>query len=70
MTQPIDKSLKWRTDLDFAGLRFKNRSATVGATIHCSATKPSQDFGAVEDVAQLAGVVPVELCFPAVAVIP
>lgn len=48
MTQPINKTLKWRTDLDFTGLRFKNRSVTLGATVHCSATKPSQNWGSVE----------------------
>jgi N-acetylmuramoyl-L-alanine amidase len=48
MTQPLQRELKFRTDLDFAGLRFKKRSATLGATVHCSATKPSQDFGAVD----------------------
>lgn len=30
------------------GLRFKNRTVTTGVTIHCSATRPSQDFGAVD----------------------
>lgn len=48
MTQPIDKTLKWRTDIDFSGLRFETRAATIGATIHCSASKPSQKWGMVE----------------------
>jgi N-acetylmuramoyl-L-alanine amidase len=48
MTQPTNSTLKWRTDLDFTGLRFKQRKETLGATIHCSATKPSQDWGALE----------------------
>ncbi len=29
-----------------AGLRFKMRASTVGVTVHCSASKPSQDWGA------------------------
>lgn len=30
------------------GLRFKNRATTTGITIHCSASRPSQDWGAKE----------------------
>jgi N-acetylmuramoyl-L-alanine amidase len=30
------------------GLRFKPRATTSGVTVHCSATKPSQDWGAQE----------------------
>jgi N-acetylmuramoyl-L-alanine amidase len=48
MTNPTNTTLMWRSDLDFAGLRFKTRAETLGATVHCSATKPSQDYGAVE----------------------
>lgn len=31
-----------------AGLRFKRRAATLGITVHCSASRPSQDWGAKE----------------------
>lgn len=31
-----------------AGLRFKQRTTTLGVTVHCTATKPSQDWGAKE----------------------
>lgn len=31
-----------------AGLRFKSRLQTLGLTVHCSATRPSQDWGAAE----------------------
>lgn len=48
MTNPTNKPLKWRSDLDFSGLRFKDRAVTNGITVHCSATKPSQDWGSVE----------------------
>lgn len=48
MSIPTHKPLQWRTDLDFTGLRFKLRKETLGVTVHCSATKPSQDWGAVE----------------------
>lgn len=48
MTNPTNKTLKWRTDLDFTGLRFKDRSATLGLTVHCSASKPGQNWGAIE----------------------
>lgn len=30
------------------GLRFKERGSTKGIVVHCSATKPSQDWGATE----------------------
>lgn len=30
------------------GLRFKDRASTTGIVIHCSASKPSQDWGAQE----------------------
>lgn len=30
------------------GLRFKTRTQTKGVTVHCSASKPSQDWGAAE----------------------
>ncbi len=51
MTKPLNpdaKPLQWRTDLDFTGLRFKDREETIGATVHCSASKPSQNWGAIE----------------------
>jgi len=38
----------WESVLDFAGLRFKTRAQTLGATVHCSATRPSQNFGAID----------------------
>lgn len=34
--------------LSTTGLRFKARSSTRGITVHCSASRPSQDWGAVE----------------------
>jgi len=49
MTKPItDVPLVWRTDLDFTGLRFKDRTETLGLTVHCAASKPSQNWDAVE----------------------
>ena len=40
--------LNIKHSLDFAGLRFKNRSRTLGATVHCSASRPSQDWDALD----------------------
>lgn len=48
MTQPMNNQLNIVEDLDFTGLRFKNRTETAGVTVHCSASKPSQRWGAVE----------------------
>lgn len=48
MTNPIDTPLMLRSDLDFTGLRFKQRASTTGATIHCSASKPSQRWTALD----------------------
>jgi N-acetyl-anhydromuramyl-L-alanine amidase AmpD len=31
-----------------AGLRFLRRTSTLGVTVHCSASKPSQNWGAAE----------------------
>lgn len=42
------QTLTMRSDLDFTGLRFKKRDGTLGITIHCSASKPNQKWGAVE----------------------
>lgn len=50
MTAPLQKNSKpltsadFEEELNFAGLRFKDRAVTEGVTLHCSATKPSQDF--------------------------
>lgn len=48
MSLPTNKSFNLRSDLDFTGLRFKKRSHTLGITTHCSASKPNQNWGAVE----------------------
>lgn len=37
-----------KTRVATPGLRFKNRASTTGITVHCSATSPSHDWGAVE----------------------
>lgn len=37
-----------KTRVATAGLRFKMRDSTTGITVHCSATSPSHDWGAVE----------------------
>lgn len=49
MTSPkTPTTLQWRSELVFTGLRFKKRERTDGITIHCSASKPNQNWGAVE----------------------
>ncbi|WP_422049709.1 N-acetylmuramoyl-L-alanine amidase [Shimia sp.] len=48
MTQPLKTQLTWRSDLDFTGLRFKMRDETLGCTVHCSASRPSQDWDAID----------------------
>ena len=47
MSKPTNK-LVVVDELRFDGLRFKNRTETKGITIHCSASKPSQDWDAVD----------------------
>lgn len=46
--EQVAKPLTWRTDLDFTGLKFRMREETLGITVHCSASKPSQNWGAIE----------------------
>lgn len=48
MSSPTNTPLAIRSDLDFTGLRFKMRSSTKGITLHCAASKPNQNWGAVE----------------------
>lgn len=48
MTAPKNYFDKDTQALSFAGLRFRKRTATNGITLHCSATRPSQDLGVLD----------------------
>jgi N-acetylmuramoyl-L-alanine amidase len=38
----------YKADVSTQGLRFKLRASTLGVTVHCAATRPSQNWGAKE----------------------
>lgn len=48
MTQPTKSKLIFRSELDFSGLRFRKRKETLGCTVHCSASKPSQNWTSLD----------------------